>query len=284
MGLQYPMLRLAVAYVVLGGMPLLAQGQPAKKVAAANAAQPSGGFRHIVPGVERTIDPESKVAEGVSQHNLLDILKNDPQYGERPWSNNLAQKIRFTHDTWTLEFTFKPLRFIDVDIPNEDGRFDRKSIWYLVYHVKNLGKKPVRFIPRFLLHSRDKDKYYPDRLIPLAIPAIERREDPNRRLLDSVAISESPIPPSTRDNDRSVYGVATWQDIDTQTDRFEIYLQGLSNAYFWIDDEEKEGTPRKYYRKTLQLNFWRPGDDYHEHEREVRFGIPGEVDYQWIYR
>jgi hypothetical protein len=276
---------LALVLAVLSNGSLVAQRAAGQDVAATNgAAASTGPFRNVVPGVERTIDPEDKVAEKTSEHDLLDILKTDPSFGERPWSNNLAKKIRYQHETWTLEFTFKPVRFIDVDLPNDSGRFDRKSIWYMVYHVRNLGEKPVRFVPRFLLYSWDTKKYYPDRLIPLAIPAIQRREDPRRKLLDSVSISETEVPPWSEDDPVDVYGVATWHDIDPRTDRFSIYLQGLSNAYFWVDDEELAKGTRKYYRKTLQLNFWRPGDDRFEHEREIRYGIPGEVDYQWIYK
>ncbi len=36
--------------------------------------------------------------------------------------------------------------------------------------------------------------------------------------------------------------------------------------------------------KTLKINFWRPGDEYMEHEMELKYGVPGEVDYQWVYR
>ena len=43
-------------------------------------------------------------------------------------------------------------------------------------------------------------------------------------------------------------------------------------------------TGRKFLQKTLQINFWRPSDHYHEHEGEIRYGIPGEVDYRWVYR
>jgi hypothetical protein len=266
------------------GQDVAASNGAAAGGAAQNDAARPGSFRHVVPGIERTIPPEDKVSEKTSEHDLLDILKSDPSFGERPWSNNLAKKIRYQHETWTLEFTFKPMRFIEVDLPNDAGRFDRKTIWYLVYHIRNPGTKPVRFVPRFLLYSWDTKKYYPDRLVPLAVPAIQRREDPRRKLLDSVAISETEIPPWTEDDPVEVYGVATWHDIDPRTDRFSVYLQGLSNAYFWVDDEELAKGTRKYYRKTLQLNFWRPGDDRFEHEREIRYGIPGEVDYQWIYK
>ena len=44
------------------------------------------------------------------------------------------------------------------------------------------------------------------------------------------------------------------------------------------------GKDRTLLQKTLQLNFWRPGDEYVEDQRIIRFGIPGKVDYQWVYR
>ena len=37
-------------------------------------------------------------------------------------------------------------------------------------------------------------------------------------------------------------------------------------------------------QKTLMLNFWRPGDEYVEDQRIIRYGIPGKVDYSWVYR
>ncbi len=36
--------------------------------------------------------------------------------------------------------------------------------------------------------------------------------------------------------------------------------------------------------KTLVLNFWRPGDEFVEDQRVIRYGIPGQVDYSWVYR
>ena len=51
---------------------------------------------------------------------------------------------------------------------------------------------------------------------------------------------------------------------------------------------------RKFFRKTLQLNFWRPGDSLAENEREIRYGAAlGAADaygtdegvaYRWVYR
>jgi hypothetical protein len=88
----------------------------------------------------------------------------------------------------------------------------------------------------------------------------------------------------------TLWGVATWEDIDPKIVRFSVYVSGLTNAYQWKDEPGgyKPGDPiltgRTLYRKTLKLNFWRPADEYFEHEEEIRYGIPGELDYQWVYR
>ena len=88
----------------------------------------------------------------------------------------------------------------------------------------------------------------------------------------------------------TIWGVAMWEDVDPRIDRFSIYVHGLTNAYKWQDEPEKFkpgdsiGTGRRLARKTLKLNFCRPGDEFFEHEGEIRYGIPGEVDYEWVYR
>jgi hypothetical protein len=136
-----------------------------------------------------------------------------------------------------------------------------------------------------LLHTHESDEYYPqyypDRIIPLAMRPIQIREDPRRKLHDSVSISDEPILPSPEGEDHSVWGVALWRDIDPKTDKFSIYVQGLTNAYRIELDETNNW---RFSRKTLQLNFWRPSDEYFAHEDEIRLGIPGDVDYRWVYR
>jgi hypothetical protein len=34
----------------------------------------------------------------------------------------------------------------------------------------------------------------------------------------------------------------------------------------------------------LELNFWRPGDEFNETEGRTRVGIPGKPEYQWVLR
>lgn len=257
-------------------------------------------FRKIVPGVERGIDGERNYNELTSLHDVVEL--------DYPW----AKTASFRHDVWALEFTFKPIRFVKLDLPGEDGKLRRKTIWYMVYRVKNPGvvyrakptlyaavdddevkskalggldidwkKKdiasgevmadengePVRFVPTFLFYSRDTGKAYLDRVLPTAEAVVRRREDPARKLLNSVQITGD-IPASGKDDDKSVWGYVTWEDVDPRTDFFSIYIQGLTNAYTWKDMPDGS---KWYARKTLRLDFWRPSDEFIEDEQAIRY-------------
>jgi hypothetical protein len=193
-------------------------------------------------------------------------------------------------------------------VPQANGRLQRKLIWYLVYHVRNTGghlqpvrqadgtfamstvNRDVRFFPILELESHEFGKTYTDRIIPVAIQAIQQKEDRNRTLLNSVEVGSKKIPLSDDLIDRSVWGVATWEDIDPRVDFFSIYIRGLTNAYQWTDEPgayksgDAPGTGRKFLQKALMLNFWRPGDEYVQDRNTIRFGIPDKVDYSWVYR
>lgn len=279
------------------------------------AAETTGPYRALAPGVEITIPTDRQEAETVSTQDVIEILHGIPGL---EWSPKFAPETRtlvrmatnteFRREIWCLEFTFKPVRMIWVDVPQASGKMQRKLIWYLVYHVKNTGgnlkpvkkddgtvviepvNREIRFFPTFVLEAREYNKAYLDRVIPVAIPAIQRKEDPHRKLLDSVEVGSKLLPVSSDLVDKSVWGVATWEDIDPRVDYFSVYVAGLTNAYRWIDkpEEFKPGDPptkgRQLLQKNLMLNFWRPGDRYREDERIIRYGIPDKVDYSWVYR
>ena len=269
---------------------------------------------------------------------------------------------------WNLEFSFKPMRMVYVDIPQPNGKMQRKLVWYMVYHVRNLGghirpaaevqevvkeadvvdaagkvagftpglvhvkykkettdevevfgKKTtaLRFFPHFVLTATEfkdasgKPKEYLDVVIPAAMGPIKAREFPGRpdaTLYDSLTISEVPIPKSDETTDNRVWGVVTWVDVDPRIDYYIVYVQGLTNAYRFDDPAgafkkgDPPGTGRTIVRKTLQLNFWRPGDTIDPSEEEIRygcrmdpepveqqkifaqFGIDKPIDHLWLYR
>lgn len=232
----------------------------------------TNGFRVLAPGVMRVVDPERKRDEDSSLHDIVELLAVDPGF---TW----AKGIRFEHQVWALEFRYKPVRFVEVDVPVPGGRLARKQLWYLLYSVRNPGPDSVEFRPQFSLEGRDIKRTYPDSLLQVAIPEIRLREDPRRALANTVEMAQE-IPSSADGIDRSVWGVAIWEDVDPRTDLFSIYVGGLTNAYRWRD----EPGGRVVERKVLELNFWRPGDDVDGHEDEIRIGAPGGVDYRWVYR
>jgi hypothetical protein len=257
----------------------------------------------------------------------------DPNY--EPKSATLierAKRVTFRRSVWNLEFAFKPLRMIEVDVPQPTGKMQRKLIWYMVYRVKNVGydlspvsvtddaqgKKvynvervnfpALRFMPSIVLRSHEFQKEYLDRLIPAAKQVIEAREKPGVPLYNSIEITQVPIPLSDDRFDRSVWGYVTWEDVDPRIDYFSIYVQGLTNAFQFVDPPgafkpgDPPGTGRQFTKKTLQLNFWRPSDTEREHEKEIRYGVRVDtdetkqqeilskygltqrLDYLWIYR
>jgi len=326
-----------------------AAGKPAPPPNVVGKTGTNTGYRPLAPGVIITIPPENEKAEERSRHDLIRLLDKSPDFGERRdpknpdrvVQDNLAKQVRLSHDIWCLEFNFKCMRMIEVDVPRAGEKFDRKVIWYLPYYVRWLGDEPtkekakageaeapqeeaakaddaakanegdgkdgdgkepkskaVRFLPRFVLVSdqkvkladgREIPKIYTDRLIPVAMDPIRLKEDPRRTLLNSIEITEKPIPLSTEGDDRGVWGVATWEDIDPKTVYFSVYVQGLTNAYkietVTEKDEAGQETRRwQYLRKTLVLNFWRPGDDQFPLDREFRFGQPNNVEYRWEFK
>jgi len=282
-----------VAWAVACAVPSFGQAEQPGVVGAEPIAD--APYRKLAPGVMQSVDPGLREEETVSRHDVVELVAADP---DLDWPKDVA----FRREIWYLEFKFKPMRMILVDIPQPDGRMKQKLVWYMVYSVTNPGKvmpsvkaidgtyelqdsdKPIRFVPEFRLASHEFSKVYPDRVIPIAMGPIRLREDPNRSFYTSVEMVREIKPGET------VWGVATWEDIDPRIDRFSVYVNGLTNAYRWEDTPGayKPGDPigkgRRWTRKTLKLNFWRPGDEYYEHENEIRYGIPGEVDHEWVYQ
>lgn len=274
--------------------------------AVAKEAGEKGPYRNLAPGVMIAIDPAPEEGETFSRHDINEVLAGGRKL---PW----AQDVAFRHDVFNLEFKFKPVRMMYVDVPQTGGQMQRELIWYVVYSITNTGKtmhpvanedgtykielvdQKVQFIPKFYLEgypTRDdmnKKKggmVFPDRVLPVAIAQIRSREDPSRRFLNAgemcreIAVGET------------VWGIATWEKVNLGIRWFSIYVEGLTNAYKWVDDPAQFQNPaqawvgkgRRMSLKTLKLNFWRAADEINPHEEEIRYGMPGGVDYEWVYR
>ncbi len=292
-----------------------AKAAPAKPPAAAPVnlspaalALPTSPYRRLAPGVFESVDLDQQAPDVVRKADITELLEKDPSFDR-------AKDVSFRQDIWVLQFRFKPVRMIWADIPGDQGRMQREQVWYMVYTVTNPGKvlhpvedadktykvemvdKPIHFVPVFTLevHNWLKDeapgsaKVYSEKQIPLAVPAIRAREDKNRQFLNTeemaakkgIAVGET------------VWGIATWDNVDPRNVWFSVYIEGLTNAYRWKDDPAKYDDAikgrarapfRELYAKVLKLNFWRPGDEYSVKEAQVRCGVPGQPDYEWVWR
>jgi len=266
----------------------------------------SGPFRKLAPGVMQDVDLAHQPEETVERHPVTELLFIDPNF-------DFAKDVPFRHLIWALEIKYKPVRMIWADIPGPDGRMQRRQIWYIVYQVTNPGQayqpvekddelnklktsgrlyelkiinEPRRFSPVFTLETHNllvKEvpgfaKAAVEQDIPIVIPAIRAREDKNREFLTSAQMAQKDIAVG-----ETVWGVATWQDVDPNNVWFSVYVEGLTNAYKWNDDPAKfaaykNGTSTTPFReistKVLKLNFWRPGDEFNVRETQVRTGVP----------
>lgn len=305
------------------------------------AAQEPGGVRHLAEGVLTTIPLDGEDGETLTGPiPLVEVVTGIPNLDWTPNFDpktatllEKAKLVTLRRPVWELELSFKPMRMLAVDIPQATGKMQRKLVWYMVYRISNRGlaRRPKanadelgqetfsiervnfptrRFFPHFVLESREYKKAYMDRIIPAAQKAIQAREKPgqNIKLHNSIEMTRLNIPLSDERIERGVWGVVTWEDVDPRIDFFSVYVRGLTNAFHFVDPPgayqagQPPGSGRVFSHKTLQLNFWRPGDSVLEHEDEIRYGVPVDtdpilqhhvlsmfglterLDHRWVYR
>src|SRR5437764_3613731 len=103
--------------------------------------------RQFAPGVLETIPPNPQAEEMFSgPRPLVEVpiaikdLKYEPKLSSVSTTvYERAQSATLRRTIWNLEFSFKPMRMIYVDVPQASGRMQRQLVWYIVYRVRNLG-------------------------------------------------------------------------------------------------------------------------------------------------
>ncbi len=245
-----------------------------------------------------------------------------PHYDPRSRTlEEMAKQVILRRETYCLEFAFKPLRKIYIDIPRPDGRLQRKLIWYMVYRlryrggdlrpaadelagadvyrrIESVGYASRRAFPLLVLENHVTGKRYVDRILPAAKEKIAVREKITATLHNSVEISSVKIPRTSDPDAPGVWGVATWEDIDPKLDFLTVNVFGLTNA-FEVEGLEPDA---EYRKKALSLHFYRPGDAIRPEEDPVFFGVPAyddeaeqayvleqygldeRLDYRWRFR
>lgn len=218
-----------------------------------------------------------------------------------------GEEIQRQPDLWVFEIQFKPMRMIYADITDpQTGQVSRDQIWYLCYRTinrkltarqDNSNTTPVnvldplagpsQFLPEFSLMTHEEPgSEIPsatelDVILPEATAVInnaERRrtnEPPFQNTVEVVQPLPDPVDSDVADP-VWIYGVATWRNIDPDTDFFSIVMRGFSNGY-----ELREGPDGSLivWRKSIRQKFTRRGDRFDPDQIEFEFdGQP-----QWVY-
>ncbi|MAT14194.1 MAG: hypothetical protein CMJ46_02880 [Planctomyces sp.] len=205
--------------------------------------------------------------------------------------NPSSAELELQDDLWILDVAFKPMRMIPLELTNpKTGEKERKNVWYLVYKVRNTPLErpadpgdltPVNvedarrighiFIPEFELITEDngQTRSYKDEINPEAVKLISERERLPLQSSIEIAGDLAKLEPGEFE-----YGVAVWTGIDPKTDFFKLYATGFSSAYR-INPEN--GTLLK---RTIEIKYTRPGDEYEEVELEFR----PATDPEWMFR
>lgn len=131
-----------LAFAAIGfGLANRASAQPATPDPNASSQ------RTLAPGVLTVIPPAPQEAEMFSgPRPLVELPLNSPglDYSPNftPKSSTVferSKEVTFRRAIWNLEFAFKPVRMIYVDVPQPTGKMQRKLVWYMVYRVRNIG-------------------------------------------------------------------------------------------------------------------------------------------------
>ena len=129
-------------------------------------------IRKLAPGVETRVPLKRAAEETNAEHDLIEVIVGHPELDWSPQefesSSTLykkAEQILFHRGVWQFEFVHKPLRMVEVDIPQPNGKMHRKKIWYLMYRIVNPGQHltPVlgenkRLPSGDVLHKEQYDK------------------------------------------------------------------------------------------------------------------------------
>jgi len=177
-------------------------------------------------------------------------------------------------EDWTFDFQFEHPQPIVVRTPGGD----REVYWYLVYTVTNRGQEGKDFIPAFTLYT-DKVSVRRAGVFPRVYEAI--RGSRKIRFLENAAKMHTKVLPGEAG---ARTGVAIFAPLDRETDRFTIFVEGISGRYIErpnlaakADTPEDEKLVR--LRRTLAITYNLPGDEWW-----LNLDQPVFVSKKWTWR
>jgi len=160
-------------------------------------------------------------------------------------------------ENWTFDFQFEHPQPIIVQTPGGD----REVYWYLVYTVTNRSDEAKNFVPAFTLYT-DKATIRRAGIFPRVFEAIKAHR--KIRFLENAANLHTKVFPGEA-NART--GVAIFAPLDRETDKFTIFVEGISGLYIERPRPGAQpGAPpdEKVVRlhRTLAIAYDLPGDKW----------------------
>ena len=311
---------------------LLAIGLVLGSFAAHSMAAPPAA-RQLAPGVLTTIPPNFEPDDTVSTHDIVEIRANPALQWKPEFMTasrtlyGMADKVKFRRDDLLPRVLVQAAADDRGRRAGRPAASERKLVWYLVYRVRNTGQVlkpvegddgvftaelakggPVRFLPQFVLESQDRQADG-----ERDFESVSRSRDPGRRRRDQPARNARPACCSTASRWPSSRSPSATAASTTACGAWRPGPTSIRGSISFRSTSAASRTPiagttrrprtsrairrargRRFTRKTLQLNFWRPGDELQPNEREIRFGVPrGKADlydvaegvaYRWVYR
>ena len=134
-------------------------------------------------------------------------------------------------EKWTLDFQYEAPAPIVVATPGSEA----EVYWYVVYTVTNNSGDDRMYVPAFTLFS-DTASIRKAGVYPAVYEAIKKKR--------KVAFLESPVKLVDKIRvgpDSARTGVAIFAPLDRETDRFAIFVEGLSGQY--LERRKVDATP-----------------------------------------
>jgi hypothetical protein len=197
--------------------------------------------------------------------------------------------------TWSLKIQYTDPQRITVDLPDREGS---QTFWYMLYTVTNETGRDVAFYPRFsILTGTGRELASEDGVSPLVFDAIKKRHAETHPFLQK---QSEVIGRLLQTADYAKDGVAIWPDFSAMSNKFTVYVKGLSGDFVEIpnpgydpDLPEKveetlaDGTtipqivnPRQFtLHRTLAIHYDLPGD-----VRTRRLAEPVRTSQEWVMR
>lgn len=212
-----------------------------------------------------------------------------------------GEELSSQPELWVMELNFKPMRQIVVELTDPvTGKKRPQHVWYIAYRAINrklanraVANAPVneldgpvippQFVPTFTIVTADAEepKVYADQVLPEAIAAINQREKTSYKSSVGV-VSDVPAPAEPGSPDQKVIqGIATWTNLDPMADRYTVFLTGFSNGFRKVPGPDGAEVVQW---KTVQMKYWRPGDEFNQREPEIRLQTDAANQPMWIYR